>query len=236
VLASTIPNCLSYDPAFFYELTVIVQNGLERMMQNQENIFYYITIMNENYNQLPMPNNKNIKADIISGLYLLKEDLQYELQVQLLGSGAILNEALAAQEILNTEWHISANVWSVTSFNLLAKEAREIRTNNLFTINDETTKIAHVTKCLGNTKGPVIAATDYIKQHADQIREFIPNRYVVLGTDGFGRSDTRENLRKFFKVSRNHIVMATIKALIEDGKLNAELLQDKKHLALTEVM
>jgi len=236
VFAGTIPNCLSYDPTFFYELAIIIQDGLEKMLQHQEDVFYYITIMNENYNQLPMPNKPDIKSDIINGLYLLQEDNQYELQVQLLGSGAILNEVIAAQEILNKEWKISANIWSATSFNLLAKEAREIRTNNLFNKTYEPKKIPHIVKCLGNTKGPVIAATDYIKQFADQIREFIPNRYIVLGTDGFGRSDTRENLRKFFKVSRHHIVMAAIKGLIEDGKLNADLLQDEKHLALIEAI
>ena len=239
IFAGTIPNCLSYDPTFAYELAVIVQNGLEKMLQHQEDVFYYITIMNESYKQLPMPTNQDIndiKSGIINGLYLLQEDSQYELQIQLLGSGAILNEIIAAKEILNKEWNISANIWSATSFNLLAKEAREIRTNNLFSKNTEPKKISHVVKCLGNTKGPIIAATDYIKQYADQIREFIPNRYIVLGTDGFGRSDTRDNLRKFFKVSRHHIVIAAFKGLIEDGKLNADLLQNKKYLALIEAI
>lgn len=236
IFASTIPNCLSYDPTFFYELAVIIQNGLERMLHKQENIFYYITIMNENYNQLPMPNYPNVKSDIINGLYLLKEDKQHTLQVQLLGSGAILNEVIAAQEILHKEWHISANVWAVTSFNLLAKEAREHRENNLFDINATNTQIPHITKCLGATNGPTVAATDYIKQYADQIREFIPHHYITLGTDGFGRSDTRENLRKFFKVSRHHIVIAAVKALIEDGKLSPDLLKNKQHSMLKEVI
>lgn len=236
IFANTIPSCLSYDPAFFYELAIIIQNGLERMTQHQEDIFYYITITNENYNQLPMPNNPDLKSGVIKGLYLFQEDNEYELKVQLIGSGAILNEVIAAKEILNKEWKISANIWSATSFNLLAKEANEIRTNNIFSKSYDTKyiKTPHVVSCLGNAKGPVIAATDYIKQYADQIREFIPNRYIVLGTDGFGRSDTRENLRKFFKVSKNHIVMAAIQGLIEDGELSKDILQDEKHLALIE--
>lgn len=231
IFAGTIPNCLSYDPTFFYELAVIIQDGLEKMATQQQDVFYYITVMNENYKQLTIPEQPNIKSDIINGLYLLKEDNKYELQVQLLGSGAILNEVIAAQEILNTKWNISANIWSVTSFNLLAKEAREIRNNNLFNTNmdyqNNSPKISHLTKCLGNAKGPVIAATDYIRQYADQIREFIPNRYIVLGTDGFGLSDTRENLRKFFKVSRHHIVTAALKGLIEDGKLSANIFREE---------
>ena len=234
IFAGTIPNCLSYDPTFFYELAIIIQDGLERMADRQEDIFYYITVMNETYIQSPMPIGNSIKSDIINGLYLLQEDNQYDLQVQLIGSGAILNEAILAKKILNEEWKISANIWSATSFNLLAKEAATIRTNNLFNKNIDQ-KIPHVIKCLGNVKGPVIAATDYIRQYADQIREFIPNRYIVLGTDGFGRSDTRENLRKFFKVSHNHIVIAALKGLIEDGKLDPAILNSEKHSALTEV-
>lgn len=237
IMAGFVPNCLSYDPTFSYELSVIIEDGLQRMLHLQEDVFYYITVMNENYPQLPMPNNadiQSIKNGIIKGLYLFKEDNQYELQVQLIGSGAILNEVIAAQAILNQEFNISANIWSATSFNLLAKDAREIRENNLFNNNLEncSQKKSHVAKCFANQKGPVIAATDYIKQYADQIREFIPNRYIVLGTDGFSYSDTRENLRKLFKVSRSHIVIAALQGLIEDGKLDADVLQEKRSVLI----
>jgi len=236
VLAGTVPNCLSYDPTFSYELAVIIEDGLQRMLHRQEDVFYYVTVMNENYQQLPIPEHsdiESIKSGIINGLYLFKADNQYELQVQLLGSGAILNEVIAAQAVLNKEFNISANVWSATSFNLLAKEAREIRENNLFNINLidnnlEQKKISHVEKCFIDQKGPIIAATDYIKQYADQIREFVPNRYIVLGTDGFSYSDTRENLRKLFKVSCSHIVIAALQGLIEDGKLDADILKEKR--------
>ncbi len=235
IMAGTVPNCLSYDPAFSYELAIIIEDGLHKMLHLQEDVFYYITVMNENYPQLTIPDNvdiKSIKTGITKGLYLFKEDNQYELQVQLIGSGAILNEVIAAQSILNKEFNVSANIWSATSFNILARDAREIRENELFNINKEQNKISHVAKCFAYKNGPVIAATDYIKQYAEQIREFIPNRYIVLGTDGFSYSDTRENLRKLFKVSRTHIVMAALQGLIEDGKLDADILKKKQDVLI----
>lgn len=233
IMAGLVPNCLSYDPTFAYELSVIIEDGLQKMLHLQEDVFYYITVMNENYPQLSIPAHaslQDIKTGIINGLYLFKEDHQHELQVQLIGSGAILNEVIAAQAILHQEFNVSANIWSATSFNLLAREARAIRENNLFknfNSEHETAKISHVAKCFANTQGPIIAATDYIKQYADQIREFLPNRYIVLGTDGFGYSDTRKNLRKLFKVSRSHIVVAALQGLIEDGKLDSAVLKNK---------
>ena len=230
LMASTIPNCISYDPAFAFELAVIIEDGLEKMLHLQQDIFYYITVMNENYAQLSMPTGtdiQTIKSEIIKGLYLFQEDNEHPLQVQLIGSGAILNEVIAAQAILNKQFNISANIWSATSFNVLAKEARAIRENDLFNKDAGSNKVSHIAKCFAYKHGPVIAATDYVKQYAEQIREFIPNRYIVLGTDGFSYSDTRENLRKLFKVSRSHIVIAALKGLIEDGKLDADILKNK---------
>lgn len=241
VMASTIPNCVSYDPAFSYELAVIIEDGLTRMVQLQEDVFYYVTVTNENYLQLPISsaagkhNIESIKSGIIKGLYLFKEDNQYQLKVQLIGSGAILNEVIGAQEILNKEFNISANIWSAPSFNNLAKEARLLRERALFgdlkELSQDQSQVAYVTKCFTGHKGPIIAATDYIKQYAEQIREFLPNnRYIVLGTDGFGYSDTRENLRKLFKVSRYHIVRAAIYGLIEDKQLNAEIINKHQEI------
>jgi pyruvate dehydrogenase E1 component len=238
VMAGTVPNCLSYDPTFAYELAVIIEDGLHKMFKLQQDVFYYITVMNENYPQLTIPTNVDlatIKANIVKGMYLLQEDGQYPIQVQLIGSGAILNEVLAAKEILNKEFNISANVWSATSINLLAREAREIREHSLFAGQDAANadpKVSHIHSCLGDVAGPVIAATDYIKQYAEQLREFIPNRYIVLGTDGFGYSDTRENLRKLFKVSASHIVKAAIQGLIEDGKLKPDILTGKHKILI----
>ncbi len=243
VIASTVPNCLSYDPTFSYELAVINEEGFKNILHLQRDVFYYITVMNENYSQLSIPNYNNlssIKQGILKGLYLLQEDRQYELKVQLIGSGAILNEVIAAKEILNSKYKISANIWSATSFNLLAREARLIRERQLFGLESthETVETAlpigkesHISSCFFNQEGPIIAATDYIKQYADQIREFIPNnKYIVLGTDGFSYSDTRENLRKLFKVSRSHIVIAVLQALVEEGKLSSDILGNQPEI------
>ena len=243
IIAGTVPNCLSYDPTFSYELAVIIEEGLKNILHLQRDVFYYITVMNENYSQLSIPTHddlSNIKEGILKGLYLLQEDHQYELKVQLIGSGAILNEVIAAKEILNSKYKISANIWSATSFNLLAREARIIREKQLFGLEytHETVEIAlpigeksHVSRCFLNQEGPIVAATDYIKQYADQIREFIPNhKYIVLGTDGFSYSDTRENLRKLFKVSKSHIVVAALQALIEEGKLSSDILENQQDI------
>lgn len=215
----TVPNCVTYDPTFSYELAVIMQDGLRRMVQNQESVFYYITLMNENYQHPEMP--KGAEEGILKGMYLFKEGKKSKNKVQLLGSGTILREVIAAAELLEKDFAISSDIWSVTSFAELRREALDVeRHNNLHPT--QKAKVSYVTNCLQDQTGPVIAATDYIRLYADQIRTFIPQKYVVLGTDGYGRSDTREQLRTFFEVNRYYIVIAALKALADEGKLPAE--------------
>ncbi|MEE4190627.1 MAG: pyruvate dehydrogenase (acetyl-transferring), homodimeric type [Halieaceae bacterium] len=219
VLASTIPNCRAYDPAYAYELTVIIQDGMRRMFEDKENVFYYITTMNENYVQPEMPPGS--EAGIVKGLYpLSKSSKRNKLAVDLIGGGTILREVEAAAEILEQDYKVACNVWSMTSANELQREGKSVERWNLMHPEEEP-RIPYVTECLADARGPVIAATDYIKAYADQLREFIPGRYVTLGTDGFGRSDTRSKLRKHFEVSREYIVLAALKALADDGKLPA---------------
>ena len=223
ILAGTIPNCVCYDPAFGYEMAVIIQDGLRRMISNQENIFYYITAMNENYVQPAMPSN--IEKDIIRGMYLLKKSDEADknkspmLHVQLLGSGAILREVQAAAIILTKEFNVSCDIWSVTSFNELRKQGLSTQRWNMLHPM-EVAKTSYVESCLANTQGPIIAATDYMKSYGDQVREFLPGKcYRVLGTDGFGRSDTRNKLRHFFEVDRYFVCVAALKALADLGHI-----------------
>ena len=219
VLAATIPNCVTYDPAYAYELAVIVQDGLRRMVKEQEDVFYYITIMNENYAHPAIP--KGAEEGILQGMYLFRRGAaKKKLKVQLLGSGTILREVIAAASLLEQDFGVSADVWSVTSFNELRREGLAVeRWNRLHP--EHTQRLSYVGKCLKDASGPVVAATDYIKAYADQIRAFVPRRYVTLGTDGFGRSDSRENLRGFFEVDRFHVAVAALKALADDGALPA---------------
>ncbi len=218
VQASLIPNCVSYDPTFAYEMAVIIQHGMKRMYENQEDVYYYITAMNENYHHPAMP--KNAEEGIIKGMYLLDGGGKKRKKVQLLGSGSILREVIAAAAMLDKEWGVDADIWSVTSFNELAREARDVeRWNMLHPLED--TRTPYVTQCLKDRRGPAIAATDYIHTYAEQIHAWIPMNYRVLGTDGFGRSDTRAQLRKFFEVDRYYIVIAALKALVDDGSLPA---------------
>ena len=222
--ASTIPNCISYDPTFGYELAVIIQDGMRRMYQDQEDVYYYITVMNENYPHPEMP--KDAEQGILRGMYLFRKGSETisggsTLRVQLLGSGTILREVIAAAEILDQDFGISADIWSVTSFNELRHEALDVTRWNMLHPS-EPARLSYVTNCLKDCTGPVVAATDYMKIFADQIREFVPGRYKVLGTDGFGRSDTREKLRQFFEVDRHYVAIATLQALAEDGKISAE--------------
>ena len=220
--AAAIPNCVSYDPAFAYELAVIIQDGLRRMYVEQANCFYYITVMNENYAHPAMP--KGAEAGIIKGMYLLREGERgkgegKKPKVQLLGSGTILREVIAAAELLQKDFGVAAEIWSVTSFNELRRDGLDCeRWNMLHPEADR--RASHVERCLAGRDGPVIAATDYIKAYADQIRPYISGRYKVLGTDGFGRSDTRPQLRRFFEVDRFHITVAALKALADDGALD----------------
>ncbi|MBN2886363.1 MAG: pyruvate dehydrogenase (acetyl-transferring), homodimeric type, partial [Chromatiaceae bacterium] len=219
ILASTIPNCVTYDPAYAYELAVIVHDGLRRMYQEQHNCFYYITAMNENYPQPPMP--EGVEEDILKGMYRVRTAQRGEPRVQLLGAGAILREVLAAAELLEADFNIGADVWSVTSFNELRREGIEIERWNMLH-PQETPRRSHVETLLESTEGPIIAATDYIRTYADQIRPQVPRTYRVLGTDGFGRSDMRSQLRKFFEVNRHYVVLAALKALADEGRLAAE--------------
>ena len=206
ILASTIPNCISYDPTFAYELAVIFREGLRRMHEKKENIFYYITTMNENYSHPEMPKNKECEEGILKGMYKIKEFNKFKkTKIQLLGSGTILREMMAGAEILQNEYQIDSEVWSVTSFNELGREGIETERFNLLN-PDKEQKISYVEKCLGKSEGPILAASDYMRSHSDQIRPFIKKSFYSLGTDGYGRSDTRKNLRKFFEVDKEHIV------------------------------
>ncbi|MCZ2407732.1 MAG: pyruvate dehydrogenase (acetyl-transferring), homodimeric type [Burkholderiales bacterium] len=221
ILASTIPNCVSYDPTFAHEVAVIMQDGLKRMVEKQENVFYYITLLNENY---PMPGlQPGTEEQIIQGMYLCKPGAEGDRRVQLLGSGSILREALEAQKLLAAEWGVQADVWSCTSFNELTREGQDVaRWNLLHPL--ETPRQAFVTRQLAGHAGPVVASTDYMKNYAEQIRAFIPEgrSYSVLGTDGFGRSDFRYRLREHFEINRHYIVVAALHALAEEGKLPKE--------------
>ncbi|MFL9610221.1 pyruvate dehydrogenase (acetyl-transferring), homodimeric type [Methylobacillus sp. Pita2] len=218
LMSATIPNCVSYDPTFAYELAVIIQEGLRRMVQNQEDVYYYITLMNENYTHPELP--KGAEEGILKGIYQFSKSKAKGPKVQLLGSGVILREVIAAAELLEKDWGVSADIWSVTSFTELRREGLDVERWNLLN-PEKPQKESYVAKQLKKAEGPVIASTDYMKAFADQIRNFIPQRYVALGTDGYGRSDSREALRSFFEVDRYHVVLAALKALADEGKLPA---------------
>ena len=216
--ASVIPNCISYDPCFAYELAVIIHHGLKRMVGKQENVFFYITVMNENYEHPKMPGD--IAAQIIRGIYCLKSSSHP--QVRLLGSGAILRECIAAQELLQNDWDIEAEVYSVTSFTELSCDGYDtVRWNRLHPLAEKRTP--YVTQCLPQADIPVIAASDYMHNYAEQIRAYIPAPYYTLGTDGYGRSDTREQLRRFFEVDRYHIALTALQALADNKKLPPDI-------------
>jgi pyruvate dehydrogenase E1 component len=218
LMAAMIPNCVAYDPTFAYELAVIIQDGLRRMVQEQQDVFYYLTLMNENYSHPEMP--KGAEEGIIKGLYSFRKSKAKGPRVQLMGSGVILREVIAAADLLEKDWGVSADIWSATSFNELRREGLDTHRWNMLH-PDKPQKESYVEKCLKKAEGPVIASTDYIKAFADQIRAFVPQRFVALGTDGFGRSDSREALRRHFEVDRHYVVLAALKALADDGKLPA---------------
>jgi pyruvate dehydrogenase E1 component len=214
LLASTIPNCKSYDPTFAYELAVILREGLKRMHDNQENIYYYITVMNENYKHPKIP--VDAKKGILKGMYLFKEfNNKGKIKIQLLGCGAILREILAAAEVLSKDYDIDSDVWSVTSFNELRRDGMEIERKNLLNPGEKPEK-SYVQKCLGKRDGPIIAASDYIRTYADQIRPYLSKPFYSFGTDGYGRSDSRKKLRKFFEVDKDHIVAYALSALAKE--------------------
>jgi pyruvate dehydrogenase E1 component len=215
--ASTVPNCVSYDPTYAYELAVIIQDGLRRMIGEQENIFYYITCMNENYVQPPMPNG--VEDGILKGMYLLQVGGQGQIRVQLMGSGTILREVLAAAVLLHDDFGIPSDIWSVTSFNELRRDALATERWNQLHPEDEPRK-CYLENCLADRNGPYVAATDYMKIVPDQVQRWMPGRYVTLGTDGYGRSDDRDALRKFFEVDERYIAVTALKALADDGALD----------------
>ncbi|RZJ83044.1 MAG: pyruvate dehydrogenase (acetyl-transferring), homodimeric type, partial [Massilia sp.] len=223
LIAGSIPNCRSYDPTFGFEVTVVLQHGMQKMMQEQVDEYYYITLMNENYTHPDMP--EGAAEGIIKGMYLLTDagkPKKGELRVQLLGSGTILREAIAAAELLDKDFGVSADIWSCPSFNELRRDGFDVERWNRLNPEAKSPRKAYVTTLLEGRQGPVIAATDYVRAYADQIRAFIPQTYTVLGTDGFGRSDTRANLRRFFEVDRYYIAHAAIAALAADGKMTGK--------------
>jgi pyruvate dehydrogenase E1 component len=227
VLFSVVPNCRSYDPAYGYEVAVIVQEGLRRMVAEQEDVFYYLTLMNENYTHPAMP--KGAEDGILRGMYLLRDAgsaSSKKPRVQLLGSGTILREVLAAAELLEQDFGVLADVWSVTSFTELRRDGIEVERFNTLNPLEQKPRVPYVTEQLAKRDGPVIASTDYIRAFADQIRAWVPNRYRVLGTDGFGRSDYRKALRSFFEVDRHHVALSALKALADDGAINSKQVAD----------
>jgi pyruvate dehydrogenase E1 component len=220
VLSSVIPNCRSYDPTFSYELAVILQDGLRRMYVEQEDVYYYVTIMNENYAHPAMP--EGAAPDVLKGMYRFRAapEGKKRPRVQLLGSGTIFREVIAAADLLAKDWGVDADLWSCPSFTELARDGRAVERENLLHPSAPPRR-SHVAARLAATEGPVVAATDYVRAFAEQIRPYVPRRYVVLGTDGFGRSDTREKLRRFFEVDRHHVAVAALKALADDGAVPA---------------
>jgi pyruvate dehydrogenase E1 component len=223
VLAGTVPNCVAYDPCFGHELAVILHDGMRRMVKEQESVYYYITCMNENYLHPPMP--EGCTEGIVRGMYLLQPSTGSGPRVQLLGSGTILREVLAAAELLRLDHGVAADVWSVTSFNELRRDGLEVERWNLLHPTG-TPRTCYVQQCLDGQQGPVVAATDYMKLYADQVRPWVRGSYKVLGTDGFGRSDTRRALRRFFEVDRHYVVLAALRALAEEGAIDVQRVVD----------
>jgi len=220
ILASLIPNCVSYDPALQYELAVIIQDGLKRMVEDQEDVFYYITIMNENYAHPEMP--EGVENDILKGMYLFRKGGESDLKVRLLGAGTIFQEVLKAADLLKNDWNVEADIWSCPSFTELARDFHEVERQNLFNPGAEA-KESYVGSRLNDSDAPVIVSTDYVRMYAEQIRPAITAPYRVLGTDGFGRSDTRAQLRKFFEVDRYYVTIAALSELAKQGKIEASV-------------
>ncbi|MCV2883063.1 transketolase-like TK C-terminal-containing protein, partial [Actibacterium sp. XHP0104] len=223
ILAGTIPNCITYDPTFSYEVAVLVHHGLQRMYVNQEDVFFYLTLMNENYAHPDMP--MGVEDGIIKGLYRFSKTARPgKKHVNLMGSGTILVQAIKAADMLKADFGVTADIWSATSFNELARDCQDAhRHNRLNPLGEE--RVPYVSEALAGAKGPFIAATDYMKNYAEQIRSCVPGRYTVLGTDGFGRSDSRVNLRRFFEVDANHIAAAAMVDLYRDGAIDEKTLQ-----------
>ena len=225
IQADLIPNCVTYDPTFQYELAVILHDGMRRMYVEHENVFYYVTVMNQNYAHPAMPAKKGIEQEILNGMYLFREGAKSDKKVQLMGSGVILQEVIAAADLLK-EFGVEANVWSCTSFNQMHRDIMETERYNRLHPAAEA-KVPYVTRALQGHSGPIVASTDYIRAFAERIRPAIPagQSFTVLGTDGFGRSDSRANLRRFFEVDRYHVAVAALSALAREGKLDAKVVQ-----------
>ncbi|RKT10801.1 pyruvate dehydrogenase E1 component [Paraburkholderia sp. RAU2J] len=226
LVASTVPNCRAYDPAYAYEVALIVDEGMREMIERQRDVFYYLTVTNENYAQASLPGApiESVREGVLKGMYPLDAASLERAEVQLLGSGAILGEVQAAARILKEDWNIEASVWSVTSFTELHRDgAAAERIERLFV--EDQSSAPYVTSALSTSHGPVIAATDYVRAVPELIRAYVPRRYVTLGTDGFGRSDTRAALRAFFEVDRNSIAIAALKALADDGAISADIVR-----------
>ena len=225
IMASTIPNCVAYDPCFAYELAVIIHDGMRRMVKDQENVYYYITTMNENYTMPVMP--EGAEAGIKKGMYLFSTDKakKGEHKAQLFGSGTILREVIAAADLLKKDWKVSADVWSITSYNELAREAVDCERWNMLNPGKKA-RVPYITQQLKDCEGPVISSSDYIRTVSNQVRQYVPATYTVLGTDGFGRSDTRKNLRRHFEVNSHYVVLATLKTLADEGTIPASKVTD----------
>jgi len=216
---SAIPNCVAYDPCYAYELAVIIQDGLRRMYQEGEQVFYYLTVMNENYAHPAMPEGS--EEGIVKGMYRIRDGGKAS-KLQLLGSGTILRETLAAADMLKADYGIDADVWSVTSFNELRRDGIDCERWNLLH-PDKPRRLSYVEQQLSPTQGPIVAASDYMRIVAEQIRPYVPRAYSVLGTDGFGRSDRRSELRRFFEVDRNYITLAALKSLADQGEISVKV-------------
>jgi len=225
MMAGTIPNCRTYDPTYGYELAVIIQDGMKKMTEEQQDIFYYITVMNESYQQPAIP--AGAEEGIIKGMYLLEEDTREAAHhVQLMGSGTILREVREAAKILREEFNVGADVWSVTSFNELRRDGLAVERANRLKPGQKPQQ-TYVEQCLSGRKGPVIASTDYMKLFAEQIRQWVPSKeFKVLGTDGYGRSDSRKKLRHFFEVDRHFVVLAALEALADRGEIEPKVVAD----------
>jgi pyruvate dehydrogenase E1 component len=222
LMSSLVPNCRSYDPTFAYELAVIIHDGMQRMYVNNESIFYYITVMNENYAMPAMP--KGVEQGILKGMYLLSIGGRGKVRATLLGSGTILREAIAAAALLEEKFGVPADVFSVPSFSELRRDALDCERWNLLNPG-ETPRVPYVAQCFKDREGPFIAATDYVRNVPDQIRQWVPGDYVTLGTDGYGRSDARAALRRHFEVDRNFIALAALKALADEKKIDRKTVQ-----------
>ena len=219
--SAAIPNCISYDPSFAFELAVIIQDGMRRMMTDQDDVYYYLTLMNENYAHPAMP--KGAEKDILKGMYQLTSvgDAKAKLKVQLLGSGTIFREVIEAANLLRDDWGVASDIWGCPSFTELGRDWNAVSRENMLNPSNKPV-LSHVEKLLKDKSGPVIAATDYVRMFAEQIRPAIQNigkRYTVLGTDGYGRSDTREKLRHFFEVDRRWVTVAALKTLADEGQI-----------------